>query len=106
MDYELLDSGDGKKLERFQDVLLIRPAATAIWPKTQPSLWKQHSAEFIRVGEKGEWKFRNHNLKEWWTQKHPFNLLIPRSSRSSPFPKSSAQLPEKKLHHRLLKQKL
>ena len=66
MDYELLDSGDGKKLERFQDVLLIRPAATAIWPKTQPSLWKQHSAEFIRVGEKGEWKFRNHNLKEWW----------------------------------------
>ncbi|MCI5641655.1 class I SAM-dependent rRNA methyltransferase [Chlamydia suis] len=66
MDYELLDSGDGKKLERFQDVLLIRPAATAIWPKTLPSLWKQHSAEFIRVGEKGEWKSRNHNLKEWW----------------------------------------
>lgn len=31
MDYELLDSGDGKKLERFKDVCLIRSSATAIW---------------------------------------------------------------------------
>ncbi|AHH23070.1 DNA methyltransferase [Chlamydia muridarum] len=66
MDYELLDSGDGKKLERFKDVVLIRPSATAIWPKTSPALWKQYSAEFVRVGEKGEWKYRNSHLKEWW----------------------------------------
>lgn len=36
MDYELLDSGDGKKLERFKDVCLIRSSATAIWPKSLP----------------------------------------------------------------------
>ncbi|CRH49275.1 N6-adenine-specific DNA methylase [Chlamydia trachomatis] len=66
MDYELLDSGDGKKLERFKDVCLIRSSATAIWPKSSPSLWGQYSAEFVRMGEQGQWRYRNRNLKEWW----------------------------------------
>ena len=31
-DYELLDAGDGEKLERWGDALLLRPDPQAIWP--------------------------------------------------------------------------
>ena len=31
-DYELLDSGDGEKLERFGQVVLARPDPQALWP--------------------------------------------------------------------------
>ena len=32
-DYELLDSGDGEKLERFGTMILSRPDPQALWPK-------------------------------------------------------------------------
>ena len=32
-DYEVIDTGDGEKLERWQDVILRRPDPQAIWPK-------------------------------------------------------------------------
>jgi len=34
-DYELIDSGDGEKLERFGKFILIRPEPQAIWQKTK-----------------------------------------------------------------------
>jgi 23S rRNA (cytosine1962-C5)-methyltransferase len=33
-DYELLDSGDGEKLERYGDVIVARPDPQALWPKS------------------------------------------------------------------------
>ena len=44
--YELLDSGDGKKLERIGPATLIRPCAQAIWKPTL-SLKEWKSAEWI-----------------------------------------------------------
>jgi 23S rRNA (cytosine1962-C5)-methyltransferase len=38
-EYELLDSGDGRKLERFGEVVVSRPCAQAIWPKQAPEAW-------------------------------------------------------------------
>ena len=38
--YELLDSGEHMKLERFGDVILSRPDTQAIWKKSKPELWK------------------------------------------------------------------
>ena len=38
--YELLDSGDNMKLERFGDILLARPETQAIWKKQRPELWR------------------------------------------------------------------
>ena len=32
-DHELLDSGDGSRLERFGDLVLIRPEPKAIWAR-------------------------------------------------------------------------
>ena len=33
-DYELLDSGDGEKLERYGGVIVARPDPQALWPKS------------------------------------------------------------------------
>lgn len=63
-DYELLDSGDNKKLERFGSMILIRPETQAIWRPMQPELWKQVSAEFLWNDGKGSW--RGKNLPDMW----------------------------------------
>lgn len=66
-DYELLDSGDNKKLERFGAVILIRPETQAIWRPAHPELWKQAKAEFRFDGGKGSWRFsKNGNVPERW----------------------------------------
>ena len=47
--YELLDSGDGRKLERFGRVVLARPCSQAIWkPQFPASEWERATASFDR----------------------------------------------------------
>ena len=46
--YELLDSGNGKKLERFGDVVLERPCAQAVWKPQHPERWQEANARFDR----------------------------------------------------------
>ncbi len=55
-DYELIDSGDNRKLERFGDFTLIRPETQAIWAPKRPHLWKEANAEFRFIEGKGSWK--------------------------------------------------
>jgi len=82
-DYELLDSGEGSKLERFGEVRLVRPEAQAIWKKAGPThIWQQADADFIPSGEEsgGHWVFKNSDPGRWmmhyhgirfWTQTTP-----------------------------------
>ncbi|MFA5888916.1 MAG: class I SAM-dependent methyltransferase [Candidatus Paceibacterota bacterium] len=57
VDYELLDSGEGEKLERYGKVVLSRPDPQAIWSKSLPeSEWKKADAVFSRVGTTGKWE--------------------------------------------------
>jgi len=63
-DYELLDSGDNKKLERFGAYILIRPETQAIWKPLHPELWKQATAEFTFNKDKGSW--RGKNVPDTW----------------------------------------
>lgn len=63
-DYELLDSGDNKKLERFGSMILARPETQAIWRPMHPELWKRADAEFLWNGGKGTW--RGKNLPDMW----------------------------------------
>ena len=69
-DYEVLDTGDGEKLERWGNVILRRPDPQTIWPKADPALWKQAQAHYHR-SEKGggEWEFLT-RLPERWTIQH------------------------------------
>ncbi|MGC9611132.1 MAG: class I SAM-dependent methyltransferase [Minisyncoccia bacterium] len=63
-DYELIDSGDNKKLERFGSYVLIRPETQAVWRPARPEEWKKAQAEFIWSGGKGAW--RKKNIPESW----------------------------------------
>ena len=65
-DYELLDSGDNKKLERFGPFVLIRPETQAIWKPLRPELWKTAKAEFRFDGGKGSWRSANRGGAETW----------------------------------------
>ncbi len=66
-DYEVLDTGDGEKLERWGEILLRRPDPQTIWPKADPALWERADAVYHR-SEKGggQWEFRK-ALPERWT---------------------------------------
>ena len=48
-EYEILDSGDGRKLERFGDVILSRPCDQASWQQENPTLWSTATASFDRT---------------------------------------------------------
>ena len=69
-DYEVIDTGDGEKLERWQDVILRRPDPQAIWPKQRPELWTRADAHYHRSAKGGgEWEFLT-RLPERWTIQH------------------------------------
>ena len=62
--YELLDSGNGAKLERFGEVVLARPCAQAVWQPQRPARWKEADATFDRE-EGNRWHGRSRLPKEW-----------------------------------------
>lgn len=49
--YALLDSGNGRKLEAFGDVRLVRPEPQAMWRPTDPALWDTADARFEGTDE-------------------------------------------------------
>jgi 23S rRNA (cytosine1962-C5)-methyltransferase len=66
-DYELLDSGNGRKLERFGDVILSRPAPQALWPESADAkLWGKAAGIYHRSNTGGgKWEFVK-KLSEFW----------------------------------------
>ncbi len=69
--YELLDFGDGRRLERFGSMVLDRPSPAAEGiAKSEPDLWQQADARFERGdGGEGRWEGRE-GLPERWTVQH------------------------------------
>ncbi len=67
-EYELLDSGDGQKLERFGPYRFARPEAQAIWRKKLPAAaWSDVHALFQPTREEsgGHWSLKK-TLPEKW----------------------------------------
>ena len=65
--WELVASGDGRKLERFGQVLLDRPAPQAIWPAGPDAPWRQAQAAFQRgEGGTGDWERGSRPAPERW----------------------------------------
>ena len=67
-DYQLIDSGNGLKLERFGAHRLVRPEAEAIWHPTLPEKeWRAAEAVFRPSAEEngGHWEMRQ-SLPERW----------------------------------------
>lgn len=66
-DYELLDSGDGMRFERFGPYKTIRPDPQAIWQPSLPKIdWQDADVRFQRITQdKGKWLFRKHLPEKW-----------------------------------------
>lgn len=65
-DYELLDSGDGEKLERYGEVVVARPDPQALWnKKLSESAWQKADAYFRRASTDANWSVRR-DLPERW----------------------------------------
>lgn len=75
-DYELLDSGEGMKLERFGEVTLARPETQALWAKQKPELWRGAMATFVSGtgGEKGVWKKGAATPEKWEMARGPLRF--------------------------------
>ncbi len=68
--YELIDSGDREKLERFGDYITRRPEPQAIWQKSlSEEQWRELAhASFIRDSrndERGEWRLSPKMPSRW-----------------------------------------
>lgn len=99
--YELIDSGDGMKLERFGDFTLARPDPEALWKKSLPlSVWKKADASFSRKGATGVWE--KNSLPKNWNIKY-CNLTF--EMRPTSF-KHVGLFPEQKIHWKWLENKI
>lgn len=76
-DYELLDSGDGEKLERFGDIILVRPDPEVLWNKLKDeSTWNSAHAHF-KTGERGaKWHIKKIFPPHWVTKLGDIPLLL------------------------------
>ena len=66
-DYTLLDCSDGERLERWGDIVLIRPDPQVIWqtPKTHP-LWQKANARYNRSKTGGgSWEVYSSLPADW-----------------------------------------
>ena len=74
--YELIDSGEGRKLERFADIVLDRPDPQSLWKKTTPALWTDIHAQFAWA-EKGErWKLLKNVPESWMIPVEDMHLVL------------------------------
>lgn len=66
-DYEIIDTGDGEKLERWGDIVLRRPDPQIIWPLTnEHQAWKNSSAHYHRGSSgQGNWEMNTHMPERW-----------------------------------------
>lgn len=67
-DYALIDSGDGRKLERLGRVLVDRPEPQAMWKRRAPDRWREANAVFSASKddeEKGKWRIDRPVPESW-----------------------------------------
>jgi 23S rRNA (cytosine1962-C5)-methyltransferase len=85
-DYELLDSGDGEKLERWGQYITIRPDPRVIWRKADANLWKKAQGVFHE-----EWDFMSPPPRPWQISydKIKFNLKPAEFKHTGVFPEQS-----------------
>ena len=85
-DYEVIDSSDGEKLERWGQYILVRPDPQVIWdtPRTDKR-WKHPNAHYHRSKKGGgEWEF--FDLPQSWTINYQSpSLDVPLTFNLKPF---------------------
>ncbi|MGN0670849.1 MAG: class I SAM-dependent methyltransferase [Oscillospiraceae bacterium] len=77
-DYELLDCSDGERLERWGDVILIRPDPQIIWKDSQTAPeWDTAHARYIRSDKGGgAWDYRRKLPESWQIKYRDLTFLV------------------------------
>lgn len=97
-DYELIDTGNFEKLERFGEFITIRPEPQAIWSrKLEESEWlKQAHVKFIGLSSSnGKWNFLKKMPENWQINYDhqdlhlSFNLALTKFKHVGVFPEQS-----------------
>ena len=70
-DYQILDMANGEKLEKWNNITLVRPDPQIIWKqKTYPEKWKKAEAKYSRSNTGGgAWNY-NKKLPSAWQVKY------------------------------------
>ncbi len=95
IDYELIDSGNGVKIERFGKFVFSRPEAQAVWsPLKSAALWSKADAVFQTTAEEngGHWNF-NHQIPDSWVMRYKdlsFKVRAGASRHLGVFPEQAA----------------
>ena len=92
-DYELIDAGGSKKLERWGEVITIRPEVNAYFSAKKPlSAWRKHADwEFLENGKQkaGKWIPLKKNAQKSWVFSHEalkFHLKLTKFKHVGLFP--------------------
>ena len=66
-DYEIIDMANGEKLERWKDIILVRPDPQIIWKdKSFPNKWKDANAVYKRSSTGGgAWEYKKKVPVNW-----------------------------------------
>ncbi len=81
-DYELLDTSDGERLERWKNVILVRPDPQVIWKNSKAHpLWKKPDAVYSRSSKGGgSWELkklsRDDMEKGWVITRKDLSFLV------------------------------
>ncbi len=94
--HELIDSGDGRKLERFGNYIIDRPDPQIIWKKDMPQVWSRADAAFG-----GDWKVNNPVPDPWILKWHNLHF----AAKLTPF-KHTGIFPEQAWQWDLINSKL
>lgn len=94
-DYELLDSGDGQRLERFGQYILVRPDPQVLWkPQLSQEFWGEVDAVFEKTEEeRGKWHIKR-KIPEKWVVKYEdlsFYCKLTPFKHTGVFPEQSLQ---------------
>jgi 23S rRNA (cytosine1962-C5)-methyltransferase len=96
-DYELIDSGDGKRLERFGAYTLVRPDPQAIWkPLAEESVWDKADAVFDK-----NWINKTQVPEKWQVKYKNLSLYL----RLTPF-KHTGMFPEQQINWEFIEKKI
>lgn len=65
-DYELIETGDGEKLERWGNIILRRPDPQIIWPMKDKKIWDRADAHYHRSQSGGgSWEYKRKIPNRW-----------------------------------------
>ena len=92
-DYEVLDTSDGEKLERWGRYILVRPDPQVIWRSPRrDARWRHHDARYARSSPGGG-KWSAHHLPERWQIQYgplTFNVKPMNFKHTGVFPEQAA----------------